>query len=36
MNQDSVFLGAAISVAGAFAVMAGLLCVTYRNATKIN
>jgi hypothetical protein len=34
MNQDAVFFGVIISVAGAFAVMAWLLYVIYRNATK--
>lgn len=34
MNQDGVFFGVIISVAGAFAVMAWLLYVIYRNATK--
>jgi len=34
MNQDAVFWGVIISVAGAFVVMAWLLFVIYRNATK--
>ena len=34
MNQDAVFFGVIISVAGAFAVMAWLFYVIYRNATK--
>lgn len=34
MKQDVVFLGVIIGVAGAFAVMAWLLYVIYRNATK--
>jgi len=34
MNQDMVFWGVIISVAGSFAVMAWLLYVIYRNATK--
>jgi hypothetical protein len=34
MKQDVVFWGVIIGVAGAFAVMAWLLCVIYRNATK--
>jgi len=34
MKQDMVFWGVIISVAGAFAVMAWLLYVIYRNATK--
>ena len=34
MNQDAVFFGVIISVAGAFAVMVWLLYMIYRNATK--
>jgi len=34
MSHDRVFWGVIISVAGAFAVMAWLLYVIYRNATK--
>ncbi len=34
MKQDMVFWGVIISVAGAFAVMAWLLYVIYRNAIK--
>lgn len=34
MNHDMVFWGVIIGVAGAFAVMAGLLYMIYRNATK--
>ena len=34
MNQDAVFFGVIISVVGAFAVMAWLFYVIYRNATK--
>jgi len=34
MNHGMVFWGVIISVAGAFAVMAWLLYVIYRNATK--
>lgn len=34
MNQDTVFWGVVIGVAGAFAVMAWLLYLIYRNATK--
>jgi len=34
MNHDTVFWGVIISVAGAFTVMAGLLYMIYRNATK--
>lgn len=34
MNQDVVFWGVIVSVAGAFGVMAWLLYVIYRNATK--
>jgi len=34
MNQDMVFWGVITSVAGAFAVMAWLFYVIYRNATN--
>ena len=34
MNQDAVFFGVIISVAGAFAVMVWLFYMIYRNATK--
>jgi len=34
MNQDTVFWGVIICVAGAFAVMSWLLYVIYRNAIK--
>ena len=34
MNQDAVFWGVIISVAGAFAIMSGLLYVIYRKATR--
>ena len=34
MKQDVVFWGVIISVAGAFTVMAWLLYMIYRNATK--
>lgn len=36
MNQDAVFWGVIISVAGAFIVMAWLLYVIYRNTTKVD
>jgi hypothetical protein len=34
MNQDMVFWGVIIAVVGAFSVMAWLLYVIYRNATR--
>jgi hypothetical protein len=36
MSHDAVFWGVIISVVGAFAVMAWLLYMIYRNATKDN